>query len=82
MRYFLIFLAALAAFQYRAHAFADETLIKAKCTVCHSSDRIEAKKRSRGEWKRIVKRMKKYGALLSGDEEKLVVEYLARVYGR
>ncbi len=55
-------------------------LIDERCTVCHSRDRIDAKKASgadRAAWETTVDRMIGKGAQLNADEREAVLTFLA-----
>jgi hypothetical protein len=55
-------------------------LVQARCTVCHSTDRIQRAAKSADEWKTTVERMIGHGASLNADEEAGVIKYLAATY--
>jgi hypothetical protein len=55
-------------------------LVQTKCTICHNLDRILQSHRSRAEWQQLVTMMQDYGADVYGDEEKTVVNYLAKSF--
>jgi cytochrome c5 len=55
-------------------------LVQTKCTICHNLDRILQSHRTRSEWQQLVTMMQDYGADVSGDEEKTVVDYLAKSF--
>ncbi len=57
-------------------------LINNKCSICHSTTRIFAEKRSRQEWDAIVDRMIRHGAKLDGAEEEAVKGYLLKEYAK
>lgn len=43
-------------------------ILNAKCTVCHTAERFEARHFSGEEWNRVIESMVAKGAKLSGDE--------------
>ncbi|GAB6063038.1 hypothetical protein [Deferrisoma palaeochoriense] len=43
-------------------------ILNAKCTVCHTSERFEARQFTAEEWNEVLERMVTKGARLSGDE--------------
>jgi cytochrome c5 len=52
------------------------------CTVCHDTRRIESRALSREEWRDEIKGMISEGAALTDEEVELLVEYLAKHFGR
>jgi hypothetical protein len=54
------------------------------CTVCHSARLVFTQPRlSDGQWTKVVQKMTgKYGAPLSSDDEKRIVQYLHQVHGK
>jgi len=78
----------LTAFGIRSFS-ANETKVDAKelfekkCSVCHSLDRPRSKKKALKEWEKTVTRMiASRGAKITDEEAKLVIDYLAKNYGR
>jgi cytochrome c5 len=57
-----------------------EALLKDRCTKCHSLDRVTSAKKSSADWETTVARMVGKGAKLTSDEQKVLVEYLAKTY--
>jgi len=55
-------------------------LVSERCTVCHSTDRIQNSSKTRDEWENTVKRMIGKGAVLNSDEKDAVINYLAETY--
>jgi len=55
-------------------------LLESRCAVCHPSSKVKVLKRSSGQWDAIVAGMMKKGAILSGEEKKTLVDYLAKTY--
>ena len=55
-----------------------ESLLAEKCSSCHYLTRVCQKlgKKSKGDWRRSVKRMVRKGVVLSKAEQKLLVECL------
>jgi cytochrome c5 len=53
-------------------------LVKSKCTLCHSMDRINQANKDRAAWAETVERMRTAGAVLTDAEASQVVEYLAK----
>ena len=58
-----------------------EKLLNERCTKCHSLDRVKTAQKTQDQWQQIVTRMVGKGANLSNDEQKTLVEYLAKTYG-
>ncbi|HPI93531.1 MAG TPA: hypothetical protein PLT09_07250 [Deltaproteobacteria bacterium] len=55
-------------------------IIEQKCSTCHSTSVVYAKKRTVDEWGRLVYGMKIRGLKLSAEEEKQVLGALAKHY--
>jgi glyoxylase-like metal-dependent hydrolase (beta-lactamase superfamily II) len=51
------------------------------CTVCHTVARIQAKNMSMDDWQMLIDDMKGKGAILRGNDEALLLEYLVKNYG-
>lgn len=60
---------------------AGAILLDARCSVCHSADRAKRERKSRNQWEETVTRMMANGALLSGEEKVVLIDYLAKTYG-
>jgi mono/diheme cytochrome c family protein len=60
---------------------AGASLLAARCSVCHSADRAQRARKSRDQWQETVTRMLAHGALLSGEEKVVLIDYLAKIYG-
>lgn len=58
------------------------TLMNSRCTVCHSTDRIQSAKKDKAGWEATVTRMKAKsgGAVLSAAETTILVDYLAATF--
>lgn len=63
-----------------AGAADGKALVAARCSVCHSTSRIEGAKKSRAEWEATVSRMKGKGAVLNAVETQAVLAYLAATF--
>jgi cytochrome c5 len=59
-----------------------EKLVNARCTVCHTLDRVTKRKETREGWEKIVDQMIKNGAILDEGERDFVVDYLTGTYGK
>jgi cytochrome c5 len=57
-----------------------KAILERTCTVCHDLTRVTTKAKTFEEWQSTVTRMIGNGAVLSSDEEKLLVQYLADTY--
>jgi cytochrome c oxidase cbb3-type subunit III len=57
-----------------------ESLILARCSVCHSADLITQQRLPRARWEATVVKMKLWGAEISNEEGNLLVKYLAARY--
>lgn len=55
-------------------------LMEARCTKCHSLDRVKAAKKDAAGWKTTVDRMVGRGAELSPEEAEVLVKFLAETY--
>ena len=70
-------LTAGCASQPLAASATPAQIVQARCTRCHSLDRIKAADHDQAAWTATVARMKGKGAQLSSAEEAAVVEFLA-----
>jgi hypothetical protein len=57
-------------------------VLEGTCAGCHSLDRIQGLKLSKGEWQGVVDRMKSRGADLDQGDTGVLVDYLAKSYGK
>lgn len=57
-----------------------ESLIVARCTVCHSDDLIAQQRLPRERWEATVDKMRHWGAQISEEETDLLVRYLSARY--
>jgi cytochrome c5 len=55
-------------------------ILEARCSVCHSADRVESKRTDRDGWDKLVTRMISNGANLSSEEKNILIDYLSRTY--
>ena len=83
------FLLAGAAFGPALHAADDafpdgpgKTALLKVCTQCHSTDSIAQQHRTREEWKDTIDAMKGYGAEATDEELGLILDYLAKNFGK
>jgi len=56
-------------------------LVKSKCTMCHTMDRIDQANKDRTGWEASVARMREKGAVLTDAEAAQVVDYLSQSGG-
>ncbi|NIN67245.1 MAG: hypothetical protein GTO63_21615 [Anaerolineae bacterium] len=56
-------------------------LLKARCTRCHTLDRVMAASKTQAEWEATVARMRGKGAEVTDEEAQILIEYLAETYG-
>lgn len=52
-------------------------LVQAKCTMCHTIDRVEEAEKSREEWVTSVDRMKSNGLVVTDAEYATIVDFLS-----
>jgi hypothetical protein len=57
-------------------------LVEDVCTYCHNLDRLRGKELSREEWRELTKGMISEGAPVTDDELSLILDYLAKNYGK
>lgn len=58
------------------------SLLQARCTRCHSLDRVQQSPRTSSEWQTVVSRMRSKGAQLNDAEAQLLVQHLTQTYGK
>jgi len=59
-----------------------ETMLLTKCSKCHNLDRAFAQRRTKHEWKILVKRMSvRHRSWINDAEAQLIGDYLAKIYG-
>jgi len=64
-----------------APAIDGASLLEARCTDCHSLDRVKQAKKTRDQWAKNVTRMVGKGAQLNAAEQSTVIDYLSKTYG-
>jgi len=57
-------------------------LVEDVCTYCHNLDRLRGKSLGREEWRGVIKGMISEGAPVTDEEFSVILDYLARHYGR
>jgi mono/diheme cytochrome c family protein len=55
--------------------------INARCTICHSSDLITQQQLDLSMWTKVVDKMIKWGAPVSAEERKVLLDYLSTYHG-
>lgn len=56
-------------------------LINQRCIFCHNTTQIFAEHKTAADWSATVQQMETRGAEVSPEEEKIIVDYLAKNYG-
>jgi hypothetical protein len=59
-----------------------KALFEKKCSACHGLDEIYATKRTASEWNAVITEMREYGADMTDEEHKLILDYLSKNVGR
>jgi hypothetical protein len=57
-------------------------LVEDVCTYCHNLDRLRGQQLSREEWRGLTKGMISEGAPVTDEELSMILDYLAKHYGR
>jgi hypothetical protein len=57
-------------------------LVEDVCTYCHNLDRLRGKELSREEWRGLTKGMISEGAPVTDDELSMILDYLAKHFGK
>ncbi len=52
-------------------------LVKSKCTMCHTIDRINQANKDRASWEQTIARMRTKGAVLTDAEAGQIADYLS-----
>jgi cytochrome c5 len=74
---------AAPAVATEAPAAADgATLLDTRCSTCHSANKIKQGRATRDQWDQLVTNMIDRGAKLSDAEKTVLVDYLAKTYGK
>ncbi len=58
-----------------------QTLMNTRCNKCHSLERVTSAKKTADQWNQTVSRMITNGAQITPEEQKVLVDYLAKTYG-
>jgi hypothetical protein len=77
----VVALTAAAAVEARSEDRGRE-LVENVCTYCHNLDRLRGKELSREEWRGLTKGMISEGAPVTDNELSMILDYLAKNYGR
>jgi len=56
-------------------------LLNDRCTVCHTLDRVRSASKTHAGWTATVEGMIQRGAQLGDQEQEVLVDYLAEMYG-
>jgi len=64
-----------------SYAQDGETIVTGKCTACHTAERIRTAAKTKSGWEQQVDKEIDRGAQLSGEERKVVIDWLAENYG-
>jgi cytochrome c5 len=78
----LLSLAPLAVHSMGQGTTDAKTLFEKKCSACHSADRPKSLKKTNEEWAKTVTRMKEKTANITNDEASMIIDYLAKTYGK
>ena len=57
-----------------------QEMLEARCTRCHSLERVQAASQTLAEWEATVERMRGKGAELTDAEAQVLVQFLAETY--
>jgi cytochrome c5 len=57
-------------------------LVEDVCTYCHSLDKLKGQELSKAEWRDLIKGMIFEGAPVTDEEFSLIVDYLAKNFGK
>jgi competence protein ComEA len=57
-------------------------LVRDVCTYCHNLDRLRGQELSREEWRGLTKGMISEGAPVTDEEYSMILDYLAKNYGK
>jgi cytochrome c5 len=59
-----------------------KALLQARCTVCHTLERVHKRKDTHAGWGKLVGKMIKNGAVLNEAERETLLDYLAETHGK
>ncbi len=71
-----------AADRARAEKDKAKELFEDVCTSCHTLSRVKSQELTRDEWQGRIKGMISEGAALTDEEFSMIVDYLARNFGK
>ncbi|MEF3254877.1 MAG: hypothetical protein K6348_04845 [Deferribacterales bacterium] len=80
VRYFLVSVSLL--FITSCASDGVDPIIHQKCGLCHSVKVALNKNRTEDDWKKVLYAMKVRGLKIDEKEEKIVLEYLIKYYGK
>ena len=52
------------------------------CTTCHGVENFSGKQYSREDWKSVVETMIGYGAKVTSEQAEIIIDYLAKNFGK
>ena len=55
---------------------AGAAVVKQRCSVCHTLERVESAKKDEAAWNVTIDRMRTKGAVVSAEEQTQIIEYL------
>jgi cytochrome c5 len=61
---------------------AGKEVVQKVCTACHTLDRLVGEHRTKDEWSDTVDKMAVRGAKASDEEFEMIVNYLAKYFGK
>ncbi|MBA4421210.1 MAG: hypothetical protein C0391_08685 [Anaerolinea sp.] len=64
----------------QSNSLDGKALMEAKCSTCHSVDRVKNTKKTQSEWSNVILRMVGLGLEVTDAEKEAVITYLAETY--
>lgn len=74
----VLMVSAAACTPTGASSGGDTELVKSKCTMCHSFDRVSGATKDRAAWESTIARMRNAGAVMTDAEAAKIADFLAR----
>lgn len=71
----IVLIFSTAALTEETYSHAGQTFLR-KCSACHGTKIIDNKIKTKKEWKKTVKRMKRYGMKITRKEQNEILKYL------
>lgn len=60
-----------------------EQLFESRCSICHFSNKAKAARKTKEDWESTVMRMRnKKPSIMTEDEARMIIDYLAETYGK